>query len=701
MSSNGHPVSWVVEALQFDRISTVEFHFLRSHLGQIRALLEQTRTPSSTRFTSSSSSFSSKRKKSLAAKNATNKTPENDADLLDIPEWFDVQKLSNPVLSLCYSLLDLDPITDQRDFVPDLLGNGNSNNTQVLTVKYRFTLHPESCRAELEILCLEIIGLFFHQMSDKTALFAHWNIVLPGSSFNPFKVSLLDKVMTRGKDAPQGVTLTLRHLAVLQTFVERCGFHFAFVEKRPLAGRGRGGATGFIPVYQSLGVSLGLAVEKLAQIQARGWVDMSVLSCVTKALVLLTKLVPFQKLESTRPLEAVLETATSLVDQVNPVSQISGLNLLLAISGVPATHRPITDEDITTLFTHLAFVKKASKDNNVRYVVLQGLCTMVAQNHSLSLSCCRALLSSIDKPFVDTDNSILLHTLRLFKAIAKVGAETDDAGGEHLALWLAILKPQRIQLLEERQEQLLMAAFCDSLAELPENVYVSLPVDKRMLYVTYLLNHTEDPDFNVRNSSMRGLGVLVSFKTSVTDTALLMDCTDRIVPALETSTHCKNFLTNATWALANLSDTLLALAGAATSGQLAGGDVGYPMHYVARLMRLTTTILKGKVTAHLVNTKVNCLRSAGCLLMCHAAFLTPGTGLPQDAQTELDEIVRDSLEAVFHSIKVSTMMKVKWNGCYALSKIVQNKDLVAKTEIQSQIMDVVRDAMENCENFKV
>jgi hypothetical protein len=116
-------------------------------------------------------------------------------------------------------------------------------------------------------------------------------------------------------------------------------------------------------------------------------------------------------------------------------------------------------------------------DNNVRYVALQNLGQLVSSNFKPVANNVDVLLHCLEDVFLDRDGSIILHSLRFFRLLAK--HEPNDKKTPLLRFWLAFLKPKVFQVVEERSEQSLKAALCDCLSAIGEHIYQQLPVEKR------------------------------------------------------------------------------------------------------------------------------------------------------------------------------------------------------------------------------
>ena len=132
----------------------------------------------------------------------------------------------------------------------------------------------------------------------------------------------------------------------------------------------------------------------------------------------------------------------------------------------------------------------------MRYVALQNLGQLVSVNFGPIENSVDVLQASLEGVFLlDRDGSIVLHSLRLFRLLAKHERIPASSSGQPppplMQFWLAFLRPQIFQLIEERGDPTLKAALCDCLSAIGEHVYQHLPLDKRKIstfpHVHYLL----------------------------------------------------------------------------------------------------------------------------------------------------------------------------------------------------------------------
>jgi hypothetical protein len=206
----------------------------------------------------------------------------------------------------------------------------------------------------------------------------------------------------------------------------------------------------------------------------------------------------------------------------------------------------------------------------------------------------------------DKDSSIVIHVLRLIKTIGKCGnflteespfgAAAEESERRLLHFWLSVLKASLVDAIEGRCCAILKAALCDCIAEVGGKVFCSLPTDRRMLAVTFMLRQCRDSDHRTVTSASRGIGMMVFLPTLQNDNAFLTDSAEIILDLLGQNGSCqkqthRNIVTSGTWTLANLADSLAKQyhQKAANGGEDSPGAADdFPPHLVLELIRIGT-----------------------------------------------------------------------------------------------------------------
>ena len=126
----------------------------------------------------------------------------------------------------------------------------------------------------------------------------------------------------------------------------------------------------------------------------------------------------------------------------------------------------------------------------------------------------------------------------------------------------------------------------------------------------------------------------------------------------------------------------------------------YPKHCLIKLLELSSSMAES--VHNNICLKVNSLRTLGCLLH---QFDQDLLNHPNDiVKANLEDLCLKSVSIVEQNMrqqKKTNVMKVRWNACYAASRIVQNKVLENLTNNFEEIINSVLDVLTTCNNFKV
>ena len=365
----------------------------------------------------------------------------------------------------------------------------------------------------------------------------------------------------------------------------------------------------------------------------------TVATAVAKTLVVLLEQVPFHRLQ-TGILNSISDKLLRLKLEANPVIQIAVLQVCSSLISIDHTQSSVSQEiravfqDFFKMFLVRSFPNLVSStshgtptatnliDSNIRYVSIQCLAKLAQLDIGLFM---QNVDSSLLKVFEEVlrsekDTSLCLHLLRLIKGIGTCGPKSkNDVNVKPWILdklvhfWSSFfIRSTIFDYIERRTEAILQAALCDCLSEVGEVVFSLLPTDRRMLCVTYLLRKSymeEDTDsrvvvtsqgkthgilfsvnwvgmywtFNVVLSpislfiSVRGIGMLVSWPSCYSDSAILVDSAEILLDVLgrdKDSPIHKNVALSGSWALANLVDALARQSKSSSMGSVSKTDYG-------------------------------------------------------------------------------------------------------------------------------
>ena len=199
-------------------------------------------------------------------------------------------------------------------------------------------------------------------------------------------------------------------------------------------------------------------------------------SHASRALVALFEQVPFHKLESglIKDIIADLYPAdTKLSTSSNPVILIGILQVFGVIESIAPPHPEVAErfDEMFDWFHGLAFPPRAQlMDNNVRYVAISNLSLLAVLDTRKFFEKYPQLQPCLeDAVRSDSDQSIVIHCLRLLKTVGKSGntVSISDPEGEKrlLHFWLSVLKPSLLDSVEERNCPVLKAALCNCIGQ--------------------------------------------------------------------------------------------------------------------------------------------------------------------------------------------------------------------------------------------
>lgn len=283
-----------------------------------------------------------------------------------------------------------------------------------------------------------------------------------------------------------------------------------------------------------------------------------------------------------------------------------------------------------------------------------------------------------------------------------------------VSFWADFLKPANFELLDKYPNANIKSAFCDCLAELGGLLFAELPEAKKLVAITYVLGQCSvdlaregcTPERLIQDraalsSCLRTLGIFIMFSAYQTDTAFHIDVADAVLPHLPKEAaprekkgqladpNNKAVRVSASWALANLTDTLVQ---AELERQATGEPEDFPVSLAKRI--LLTSIVSAQDAASAVNTKSNAVRCVGNMLY----YLTRERVGPEE---EFDSLMAAGTACLVTNIRSGKIMKIRWNACYAASNIMRKEGLEADYAWKRELVDCLLDTVVNFENFKV
>ena len=118
--------------------------------------------------------------------------------------------------------------------------------------------------------------------------------------------------------------------------------------------------------------------------------------------------------------------------------------------------------------------------------------------------------------------------------------------------WSSLLSSKLVtEYICNEQRYLLSSAACDCLSSIGAPIFELLPFQKRVYCLTNLLHLTKSQSSLIRSSSVRGLGVYVTFTSLKEDQTFLSDLSQSLLHLLTNDTN--NLVRQKTaWSLSNL-----------------------------------------------------------------------------------------------------------------------------------------------------
>ena len=472
----------------------------------------------------------------------------------------------------------------------------------------------------------------------------------------------------------------------------------------------------FLPFSVKLNQSLILLHETLVETAKKQCFDQStdrLLQCLT-VLVLNT---PYDKIGNEILYQVCVEIPKFL-NAVEPNIIISALTCLAAVMSVCLNSdriseiltdisyqslrkssssqglvKPFQSWFVSFCYNHLEHYSHNSRDTNLPENLinqcLQVLKVVMQTYPTLVLKAERELIIQLvySKFITTASDSMSFHGVKLLeefgKYFAKVSVQHQDEFTEALCYWKRMLPGPIAQLLQASPHiAKLQSAGCDWLSTIGPEVFESLEYRMQILCKTMLLGISNDEENIVRSSSIRALGVLVTYPFVVEDASFVMDVGTSVFRELKSSSVGVRI--KAAWSLANISDSLVKNF---TPG-LHENNSDISDAFVLDMLTASTSIAldADKVKSNGVRAIGNVLRWIPKSLVENSKFLKP---------------VSEAGHALSRNISTG-LMKTRWNSCYASSNLFQNQYLLyTSAEWINEILTALAQALRDCKNFKV
>ena len=198
---------------------------------------------------------------------------------------------------------------------------------------------------------------------------------------------------------------------------------------------------------------------------------------------------------------------------------------------------------------------------------------------------------------------------------------------------------------------------------------------------------------------------MVMYPSHLQDTAFHIDVADAVLPHLPSAAGQKPPATNvkcetkaldpsnkavrvsASWALANLTDTLVQ-----ADTRAADEEDEFPVSIARKILYKAVESARDPGSA--VNTQSNAVRCVGNMLY----YLNMDR---INSQEGFDKVMRDGVESITGLIQTGKIMKIRWNACYAAGNVLKKSGIDADFTWKRSLIECLLDTVKNHQNFKV
>jgi len=579
---------------------------------------------------------------------------------------------------------------------------------------------------------LYTLGLVAKRVPKKEVV-SFWFMFLPDRCFSPLSSSVTSLCIHQNKKVRQ------QALSIMAEFLNHSGQFLNLAQHSDKT-------TSYTSLSTALAVSLA-SLHSTLLARMREPLGPTELVAVLKLVALLTEHAPYPRLDPSL-LDKVIRSCLDLAsDDRNPVIQVAVLSVFSSLCQHRTKEAPLVSSAPSLFYSMLLRARPdlstCAPDNNVRYMAMQALAALATVDIHTFIKQAGDVKKLLDCSLQDADPSVVLHAFRFIKSFARnltslveseiQTGEVEDSKVKNLAtsFWVDFLKHQNFALLDKYPNANIKSAFCDCLAEIGGFLFSELPEPKKKLFITYILSQCGEgrvvdgdtpvsslerqiQDRAALSSCLRTLGIVVMFPTYVTDTAFHIDVADAILPHLPpipppesktpqlrpqqptprpqqsaTRPHGldpsnKAVRVSASWALANLTDTLVQAE--------KDCEEDFPVNIARSILNTAITAAKNPNSA--VNTKSNAVRCVGNMLY----YLTRER---LGGEEEFDKVMAMGATCMLENIKTGKIMKIRWNACYAASNILKKKGLEKNYNWKVDLLECLLETVRNFQNFKV
>ena len=604
--------------------------------------------------------------------------------------------------------------TDTRDSVPET-SESEMSEGEIRSNGDGGSYHRRRIETLIQKDALHNIGLIVRRIAKKEVV-AFWFVFLPDKSYSPLSGSVTELVTNQNK------RVRIQALNIMADFLNHIGPFLSLAQHsaKPTS-------------YTSLSSALSSSVTSLHEAvlsRLSHQLGPTELVALLKIVSLLSEHCPYSKLEPSL-LESVITSCLDLAaDERNPVIQVAILSVFCTLCQHKASE-PALVRSVAPMFSMMVARARPDKvslypDNNVRYMALQALAGLTSLDIQTFIKQAPEVKQLIDISLKDSDASVVLHTFRFIKNFTKnlttlveMEIKSSDSDSKVInlatAFWVDFLKQPNFELLDKFPNANIKSAFCDCLAEMGGQLYSELPSPKKLVIVSYILSQCGEQDMEpghlslerqiqdraALSSSLRTLGIMVMYPSHLQDTAFHIDVADAVLPHLPSAGHKppvksetkaldpsnKAVRISASWALANLTDTLVQADNCAEAS-----EDEFPVSIARKILYKAVDSAQDPGSA--VNTQSNAVRCVGNMLY----YLNMER---INCQEEFDKVMRDGVDSITGLIQTGKIMKIRWNACYAAGNVLRKSSIDANFAWKTSLVECLIDTVRNHQNFKV
>ncbi|KAK9503817.1 hypothetical protein O3M35_010294 [Rhynocoris fuscipes] len=332
-----------------------------------------------------------------------------------------------------------------------------------------------------------------------------------------------------------------------------------------------------------------------------------------------------------------------------------------------------TNADGTWLLSHCFNLLKEQTSSDVRvacWQILGGLC----QCHFELITNSFSTLENYIFQDLNAPNKPMIYAAKTLEHLLSKLLLQDEFENYRKDLWMKLLQGPFVSLIENSRRAAAIA--CDCLSNIGPQVFNSLKEETQILIITLLYGCCYSEVVVVRGSAINALGVFLMY-SQITHEQFVHDTKDILIKSL--SDESDYVRTKAAWAFGNLVDLLFE-----------NQDKEF-VHEISVIKLLEAALL---VINDNYRVKANILRAVGNLLLL--------VNEEQLNNPDCKELVEKAVNFCMFSSNNGSLMKMRWNACYAIGTFLQNDALYKfSNKWLAALINSLCNLLVKCNNFKV